>query len=158
MQKHSSRRAIVFGIAAAVWLGVLFFFSGQSGAESGALSGGLTRFLFGRWIDRGADAATLEFIVRKCAHAGIFAVEGFLLGMSLFSGMQQRTQASFLTLAGCGLIAVANELHQLTAAERSCNVRDMLIDTAGAAAGLMAVIVILHLFRPRKKKSLEYDR
>lgn len=153
MQKHNPKRAVVFGIAAAAWLCVLFFFSGQSGEDSGNLSAMLTRFLFGRWIDRGADAEMLEFILRKCAHAGIFAIEGFLLGMSLLSAIKKRSEAFFLTLAGCGLIAIANELHQLTAAERSCNVRDMLIDTAGAAAGLAAAVVLLHLFRPRKKKS-----
>lgn len=153
MQKHNPRRSIVFGIAAAIWLYVLFFFSGQSGAESGNLSAMLTRFLFGRWIDRGADAALLEHILRKCAHAGIFAVEGFLLGMSLLSAMKKRSEAFFLTLAGCGLIAIANELHQLTAAGRACNVKDMLIDTAGAAAGLTAAVVLLHLFRPRRTKS-----
>ena len=151
MQNHSVRRSIGFGVLAAAWLGVLFFFSGQSGEESGNLSGKLTRLLFGWWIERGADEALLEHILRKCAHAGVFAVEGFLLGMSLLSGMKRRAEAAFVTLAGCAVIAVANELHQLASPERACDVRDMLIDTAGAAAGLMAAMVLLHLFRKRRK-------
>ena len=151
MQNHNVKRAVVSGVLAAAWLGVLFFFSGQSGEESGDLSGRLTRFLFGWWIDRGADAGLLEHILRKCAHAAIFAVEGFLLGMSLLSGMKRRTEAAFLTLAGCAVIAVANELHQLTSPERACDVKDMLIDTLGAAAGLIAAMVLLHLFRKHRQ-------
>lgn len=154
MQNRNPCRAVVFGIAAAAWLAVLFFFSGQSGMESGELSGRLTRFLFGWWIERGADAVLLEIIVRKCAHAGIFAIEGFLLGMSLLSCMRKQTEAFFLTLAACALAAIANELHQLTAIERSCDVRDMLIDTAGAAAGILAALGLLSHFGLRKKKSL----
>ena len=37
--------SIYLWIAAAAWCGVLFFFSGQSGAESGALSLRFTRLL-----------------------------------------------------------------------------------------------------------------
>lgn len=158
MQNHNVKRAVVFGVLAAAWLCVLFFFSGQSGEESGDLSGRLTRFLFGRWIERGADEARLDHILRKCAHAGIFAVEGFLLGISLLSGLKRRAEACYLTLAGCAVIAVANELHQLTSPERSCDVRDMVIDTAGAAAGLIAAMVLLHLFRIRRQKRLQYDK
>ena len=157
MQNHNVRRSVVFGLLAAAWLCVLFFFSGQSGEESGDLSGRLTRFLFGWWIERGADEALLEHNLRKCAHAGIFAVEGFLLGMSLLSGMKRRAEAAYLTLAGCAVIAIANELHQLTSPERSCDVKDMLIDTAGAAAGLIAAMVLLHLFRKHRER-LQYDK
>lgn len=155
MQIHNGKRAAVFGAAALAWLFVLFFFSGQSGAESGDLSGRLTQWLFGWWIERGADASLLEHLLRKTAHAGIFAVLGFLTGMSLLSMLNQR-EGSFLTLAVSALTAIANELHQLTAAGRSCNAVDMLIDTCGAAAGLLFAMVILHLFRPRKNK--HYDR
>ena len=144
MRNFKPKRAAVFGAMAAVWIGVLFFFSGQSGEESGDLSGRLTQFLFGWLIDRGADEALLEHLLRKTAHFGIFAVEGFLLGMALLH-LLRRKAALPAALAAGALLAVANELHQLISVARSCSVTDMLIDASGAATGLLAAYVLLHL-------------
>ena len=41
--------ALIFGILAAAWIGVLFYFSGQSGAESGSLSLKLAKKLL-EWL------------------------------------------------------------------------------------------------------------
>ena len=160
MQNHSRKRAAVFGLASAAWIGVLFFFSGQSGEASGALSGKLTQFLFGWWIDRGADALQLEHVLRKLAHAGIFAVAGFLLAMTLTALFPRRAAlvATFLT---CAALAVTNELHELLAVARTCSPVDMLIDSAGALAGLLCAAAVLHVFSfagRRKNPNEPYDR
>ena len=60
MQNHDRRSAAIYGLLAAAWVGVLFFFSGQSGEASGALSGRLTEILFGWLIDRGVSAGRLS--------------------------------------------------------------------------------------------------
>jgi len=150
MQNHNGRRAVCFGIAALLWVGVLFFFSGQSGEESGALSGSVTELLFGWLIDLGADARMLELLLRKGAHMTIFAIEGFLMGMSLLHAMRRRS-ALAATAAGCAVMAVLNELHQLTSAGRSCSVIDMLIDSSGALLGLLASAAVLHAFSSKNK-------
>ena len=160
MQNHSRKRASIFGLASAAWIGVLFFFSGQSGEASGALSEKLTRFLFGCWIDRGADALQLEHLLRKLAHAGIFAVAGFLLAMTL-TALLPRRRALATTFLICATLAVANELHELLAPERTCLPTDMLIDSAGALAGLLFAAAVLHVFSParrRKNPNESYDR
>ena len=82
MQTPKPKIAAVYGVLSAAWIGVLFFFSGQSGEESGRLSERLTRWLFGALIERGADAAQLEHLLRKAAHFSIFAVAGFLICMT----------------------------------------------------------------------------
>ena len=111
MQNHDRRSAAIYWLLAAAWVGVLFFFSGQSGEASGALSGRLTEILFGWLIDRGVSAGRLEFLLRKAAHMGIFAVEGFLLAMALGYACRKRW-AALWSLPVCAALAVANELHQ----------------------------------------------
>ena len=160
MQNHSRKRAVIFGLASAAWIAVLFFFSGQSGEDSGSLSEKLTEFLFGWLIDRGADALQLEHILRKLAHAGIFAVEGFLMTMTL-TALFPRRKAMTAAFLICAVLAVANELHELLAPERTCSPTDMLIDSAGALAGLLFAAAVLHVFssaRRRKNPNEPYDR
>ena len=160
MQNHSRKRASIFGLASAAWIGVLFFFSGQSGEASGELSQKLTQFLFGWWIDRGADALQLEHVLRKLAHAGIFAVAGFLLAMMLTSLLPSR-RALATTFLVCATLAVANELHELGVPARTCSPVDMLIDSAGALGGLLCAAAVLHVFSPARRKknpNESYDR
>ena len=90
MQTPKPKIAAVYGVLSAAWIGVLFFFSGQSGEESGRLSERLTRWLFGAFIERGADAAQLEHLLRKAAHFSIFAVAGFLICMTLLHLLRRR--------------------------------------------------------------------
>lgn len=156
MQNRDGRKALRFGLAAAAWLGVLFFFSGQTGTDSGELSGRVTRMLFGWLVDRGVEFEWLHHLVRKGAHFAIFAVEGFLTGMALLHAMRMRW-AAMLTVAGCGAIAVLNELHQMTAEGRACNAADMAIDTCGAAAGLLLAVAVLHAFSATKRKATKYN-
>ena len=59
MQTPKPKIAAVYGVLSAAWIGVLFFFSGQSGEESGRLSEWLTQWLFGAFIARGAVWAAL---------------------------------------------------------------------------------------------------
>lgn len=152
MRVHNGRRAAVFALLAAAWAGVLFFFSGQSGTDSGALSMALTRFLFGKLIERGADVDLLHHLVRKAAHFGIFAVEGFLAGMSLLYILRTRS-AVVLTALAVAALAAANELHQQMSVGRVCSSRDMIIDACGGLAGLLfaaAILCVAGLTRRRK--------
>ena len=156
MRNHDGKRtAILYGLAAAVWLGVLFWFSGQSGADSGAMSGRVARWLFGWLIDRGVSFDVLHVFTRKLAHFGAFAVEGWLLGSALLR-LAPKGRAAVWTGAVCAGVAVLNELHQTLSDGRSCEVRDMLIDTAGALLGFAFAVAVLHAFS--KLQKIYYDR
>lgn len=155
MQNHDGRRtAIFYGLGAAAWLCVLFWFSGQSGSESGALSERVARLLFGWLADRGVSFDFLHTLTRKLAHFGAFAVEGWLLGSALLR-LTSKGRAAKLTGFGCGMIAVLNELHQTMSVGRSCDVRDMLIDTCGALIGLAFAVAVLHAFSKLQSKNTE---
>lgn len=150
MRNPKPKLAAVYGVLSAAWIGVLFFFSGQSGEESGALSERLTQWLFGPLIARGADAAQLEHLLRKAAHFSIFAVAGFLVCMTLLHLMRRRGAVASALALSCAL-AVGNELHQTLSEGRSCQVTDMLIDASGAALGLTAAALIVGLIAKRQK-------
>ena len=142
MQTPKPKLAAVYGVLSAAWIGVLFFFSGQSGEESGRLSEKLTRWLFGALIERGADAVRLEHLLRKAAHFGVFAVAGFLICMTLLHLLRRRGAALAALAMSCAL-AAANELHQTLSEGRTCQFTDMLIDASGAALGLTAAALIV---------------
>ena len=141
--RRSRVAAVAYGLLAAGWICVLFFFSGQSGADSGSLSLKLTKFLFGPLIRRGAELQTLHHIVRKLAHMGVFADD-------VMQRAVNRKKALLISLAVCVVLAVANELHQLTAVARSCSPVDMLIDSSGAVLGILFAALIHWLMQRRR--------
>ena len=152
MRNHDTKRsAIVYGVLAAAWICVLFFFSGQPGSDSGSLSKRVAEILFGWLTDRGVPFDTLHLLTRKLAHFGIFAVEGWLLGSALLRCMGAKA-AALLTAVACAGIAALNELHQLLSPDRSCELRDVLIDTCGALTGLALAVVVLHAFSTFKRR------
>lgn len=120
--------------------------------ESGAVVRLLAGFLH-------ADESLISFCVRKGAHF----LEYLLLGASLFYTVRDLRQAAALSNggqekgSGCAnagmptdgglfsfllpwifavLYAASDELHQYFVPGRSCELRDVLIDACGAAAGV----------------------
>ena len=146
--------AIISGMLAVAWAGVLFFFSGQSGVDSSSLSLEAARMIV-RWFPGlNMGPADLEPILRKIAHFGIFAAEGFLTGLSLINILGY-VKGMVLSFSVCALMAIANELHQLLSPERSCEIRDMIIDSGGALTGVIfaaAVIVVINCFTKQKTR------
>ena len=101
------------------------------------------------------DAKILSFAVRKCAHF----TEYLLLGLSLFATVREydpvrlerneQWQRTALLSWGIGaLYALTDELHQAFVPGRSCEFRDMLIDSCGVAAG----VLIMAALRSRRTK------
>ena len=147
--------AVVFGILAIAWASVLFFFSGQSGVDSSSLSLSLARIIVG-WFPALGGPADFEPLLRKIAHFGIFAAEGFFAGTALICALGY-IKGSVLAAVICALLAVANEYHQTFSVNRSCEVRDMLIDSCGALTGVIvsaaAVAVVMGISRTKQRKN-----
>ncbi len=155
-KKRRSRATVLLWLAAIAWVAVLFFFSGQTGAESGALSMRVTRFLLRifPWLPWTAEA--LNPVLRKLAHFGIFAVEGLLLTSAVLTTLRRRPVLGVvLACAVCAGMAALNEFHQSFMDGRSCELRDVLIDSGGAAAGaLVASLVVLLVRRRARRKNV----
>ena len=155
-KKRRSRATVLLWLAAIAWVAVLFFFSGQTGAESGALSMRVTRFLLRifPWLPWTAEA--LNPVLRKLAHFGIFAVEGLLLTSAVLTTLRRRPALGVvLACAVCAGMAALNHNHQSFMDGRSCELRDVLIDSGGAAAGaLVASLVVLLVRRRARRKNV----
>ena len=97
-------------------------------------SGVVVRFLAGV---TGLEDGLVSFVVRKGAHF----LEYLVLGISLFWTVQDlRKWASFWIPWAVGVLyAVTDEVHQFFVPGRSCELRDVLIDACGVAAGVAIV-------------------
>jgi VanZ family protein len=150
-------KAIVSWIAAILWMATIFLLSHQPANDSSKLSLGLLDFFMqslsalAPQVEMHADA--LHTVVRKGAHFGAY----FILGILMLNGLRQvggrRVKSAVLALCFCFLYAVTDEIHQLFIPGRSGQFTDVLIDTAGAAAGIGIFLLVLYLFRKNVKQS-----
>ena len=136
--------------APAAWMLVIFLFSAQPAQESAALSGAVaqavTAALEAGARLLGADAASpaalaaLHTLIRKAAHAVVYAVLGALLLWALVPATARRQVprgAVGLALLGSAAYALTDEFHQTFVPGRAGQGADVLLDTAGALAGIL---------------------
>ncbi len=86
-----------------------------------------------------------EFYIRKLAHFGEYALLGFCLALPLYA---YRIRKGWLLLSAqliSSLYAVSDEFHQSFIPGRTPQLRDVLIDSAGAFAGILIGWGIAHL-------------
>lgn len=141
-------KKILLTAAVIAWMAVIFGFSAQSGQSSGGFS---ERLILSAAKLIGLDsvpAATLDILqtaVRKGAHFLSYAVLALLSFPAVASyGVKGRLRY-LLSLGICFLYAVSDEVHQMFIPGRNGNPIDVLIDTAGAAFGLLIIAVLLKL-------------
>lgn len=141
-------------IAALSWGATLFFFSGQNANESSRLSLRVTQYVLRIFPSLPLEFETLHLLIRKTAHFCIFGLEGLLLGLAMMTSLPERRLGGLLAMIACAVAAVLNEYHQSFSDGRSCELRDMLIDSAGALTGVLAGMLLLaiidRIFRHRR--------
>jgi VanZ family protein len=91
-------------------------------------------FAFSSVPDLGTGLGTWDFVLRKLAHALEFAVLGLLLARAL-----GRAGVAFALGA---LYAVSDEIHQSFVPGRAASLRDVLLDSAGVAAGVLCWLLV----------------
>ena len=134
----------------------IFCFSSQTATESSQTSGGLitavVRFFYSDFdemsvADKLALIESFQFAVRKGAHFFIYAVLG---GLSLFTFITYKKipflLRLFISFMICVLYSVSDEIHQSFVPGRSCELRDVFIDSSGA---LLAILFLLLFTRCR---------
>ena len=132
-------------LALLVWMGVIFYFSHQSGDASMQLSDGILdsfKSLFQNFL----NYHTLSYIVRKIAHF----TEYFILGLLIYHLVKQyrvisKTEIIWMILF-CLIYAMSDEFHQVFIGGRSPKVFDVIIDSLGSSLS----ILILQLLQKRK--------
>lgn len=141
-----------------IWLGVIFL--GSTDLMSVEHT---SRFIvpFLLWLKPDMSPATVQsilFAVRKCAHVTEYAILAFLLWRALRSSPTPCLKMSTLfgaALLACLLLAASDEFHQSFVKSRTPSARDVLLDTAGAALGLLVCASFAHGRRKRARSPAE---
>jgi VanZ family protein len=150
MQK---KKTIAWG-AVLAWMALIFFLSHQPAEVSSGMSSGIAEKIM-VLIETSAPAAgidvdVLHTFVRKNAHFFAYLILGVLAFVALLqSGLTGLSGA----LAAFGIAvgyAISDEAHQLFIPGRSGEVRDVLIDSTGAAVGIGIYLLLL---KARQSKS-----
>jgi VanZ family protein len=102
------------------------------------------------WLFPHMPAGTVDrivFIARKCAHLAEYSVFALLLWRALRKPVKKDPRPWNWREAGVALLLVAlyagsDEFHQRFVPTRTAHVTDVFIDTAGGAAGLLALWLI----------------
>ena len=85
-----------------------------------------------------AMAEGISFIVRKCAHATEYAILAGLYWHALKGSLSiSLRRITVIAWSLTVLYAITDEIHQIFVPGRSCELRDVCIDAAGALVGLL---------------------
>ena len=90
-----------------------------------------------------AEAADLDFILRKSGHMAAFGILAVLIWRALTLSAIRRAMALSLVLTIA--YAASDEFHQSFTAGRNASPVDVSIDSAGALIALVALAVWLHM-------------
>lgn len=127
-----------------MWMALIFSASSdtRSFTRSSRILGPLLQWLFPQMPEDTVNLIVL--ILRKGAHLTEYAVLAMLCWRALRKPAKPDARPwnwreARLVLLLIALYAASDEFHQLFVASRDATVRDVLIDTAGGAAGLLAL-------------------
>lgn len=156
MDCRSRLRLIIFSILSLAWMGVIFFFSAQSGESSDSQSGFVVDIIKAvlpfNISDEGID--TLSFLVRKLAHFTEYAILGIFYIQTLIAGDKRERELRWLIISAlmCFIYAVTDEFHQSFTDGRSPAVMDVFIDTAGGLSGAAICVAVRNIVLKRKER------
>ena len=163
-EKGTGRKktGIIWLILMLIWMTVIFSFSARKADESAAMSHSVGKEIgelvipgFGSWPEDKQEqfAEKIDFPVRKCAHASEYAVLGVLiLGTAYSFSEDQKKKTVLLSWGVATLYAATDEFHQLFVPGRSCQFRDVCIDSAGALTGVLLFSLIKHKIEKSSEK------
>ncbi len=117
-----------------IWMILIFLLSNESADGSQGRSDTLVAILQAIGLDGSSEL--LSTIVRKSAHAMAYAVLGALIMWALAAHRRITWRVAVIGITIACIYAVSDEIHQTFIPGRSGEVRDVLIDTVGAAIGV----------------------
>lgn len=127
------------------WLGVIFFFSGSDASASTTQ----TKIVINELIKLAENNSFFNFImlkltekyslvysIRKLAHLTIFCVLQLIVFNVMRHNGKSILKASVYSMLAVILYAIFDEVHQYFIPGRSCQAKDVVIDTMGGVVGL----------------------
>lgn len=142
-----------------LWMGLILYFSSDTGAESSLKSGLVMKYL-GPIIQkismhiRGTEFSTsnLHFIVRKLAHMFNYGMLSSLSYLSCYSIKPRKFLSSLFAIVYSTSFALIDEFYQTFVSGRSGSVRDVLIDSVGIYAAVVIFSILLAIIERRKRR------
>lgn len=143
-------KKIILSLLLIAWMGAIFTFSSQVSDKSSNTSGNTIRFVLNKLqITKNMNeqqenelVESLQGPVRKMAHFSVYALGGIISYM-LFSQYEISNKKRIAySLLLCMIYAITDECHQYFVPGRSCELRDILIDSSGALLGIFITFVI----------------
>ena len=137
--------AITWSLVIAVCI-TIFIFSGMV-ADDSAEQSGFIRELLTKIFGVGFT----EFFIRKLAHMSEYAALGFFSAFA-FAYTFKNAKRFYFGIIFTLLYAISDEIHQLFVPGRSGQVRDVLIDMAGALLGVICLGLCYFIYMKVKGK------
>lgn len=128
----------------------IFSFSAQSGEKSSNTSSKVVKFIIEN-VYKNKNLTENELIIkekkittpiRKTAHFSIYALLGIFVFCYINTYEIKKRNKILISIYICFLYACSDELHQYFIPERSCEFKDVCIDSLGALFGMSAVNLI----------------
>lgn len=125
--------------------------------DSSMMSDGVLEFINRLLCSLNIDLELGSYTVRKAAHFTEFAVLGALLCSTAYLYVFRRLRSALISVPLGALTAVCDELIQTMSEGRSCQIGDMLIDTAGVLAGTLITLLIITVIIHNKKNKVKTE-
>jgi VanZ family protein len=146
-----------------LWMALIFNFSHQNANASSNVSGQFIEAVAEKFYPNFEDLTQEEkiqivegyqFIARKTAHIGIYAILGFFAFLSLISYVKLKffTRFAWANVI-CFLYAASDEIHQNYVWGRSCELRDFLLDCFGVLIMILLCTVFVKIIPPLRRKT-----
>lgn len=168
MRNFKGIRNFFFLLALCQMIGIFCFsarnadLSTEDSHRVGRLVGSLLIPGFESWTEekQEAFAGTIDYPIRKAAHASEYCVLAMLLAAFFLAEQACRIREGYERGDTPGqnhrgmlrraflcttLYAVSDEFHQIFVPGRSCQVKDIVIDSAGALTGLVLIWLLMNL-------------
>lgn len=140
----SNRKRILYGIFVIIWMILVFSFSSQNGDESQSTSDIITDRVvevitkINTNVEYESTRECISFIIRKLAHFSIYFIGGILIFNFINTFSIKPKYIILLSIVFGVLYAISDEFHQFFIAERSAQIKDVLIDSLG---GIIAIFL-----------------
>ena len=135
-----------YWLAVLIWMAVIFAASSDAHSfeHSSRILAPLLRWLFPKISEE--TVHLVVFLARKCAHLAEYAVLALLVWHALNQSKNNLTPWSWPKVGGTLLVvflyAASDEFHQIFVPTRTPAIHDVVIDTIGGAAALLALWLV----------------
>lgn len=128
-----------------LWMFLIFLMSSFDATESANQSNFIVNIITN--IFKIENIEVLSFIIRKLAHFTEYLILGFLTINML--DKNDISKKYLLSILICIIYATSDEIHQIFVPGRTCQIKDILIDSIGSITG-----IYLYKLISKRKKSI----